>query len=548
MSKSRNIKPIIGLAAVCAFAVAIGIWVGTTLVQPKQVIQSENPVVENAKQKFEDILMHVEKDYVDEADLQALSETAIVKMLEQLDPHTSYITAKELALKNVELQGELEGIGIEFVMFKDTAYIVAPITGGPAEEAGLRAGDRIIKVDDEDFAGKGLKDIDLLERLRGTKGTKVKLTVKRNDQEELLDFVVTREKVPFYSIISYMVNGEVGYMNISRFTANTYKEFKTALSNLQKQGMCKLLIDLRSNPGGYIEKAIKVVNKMLDKGQLIVYTKGKINKYNTKHYAKGEDDWNTCPVIVLIDEGTASAAEIFAGALQDNDRALIVGRRSFGKGLVQVPIQLGDGSQLRLTVARYYTPSGRFIQKPYKEGITDYYTDLIERYKQGEYFRADNIQFDDAVKYQTSRGRIIYGGGGIMPDYFIPLDMGPSATYLKQIKHVLQHYALAYVDQHIETLTAMGYEAYFKIFEVTDLMLGQLRSQAALAGVPCDDKLFSIAKPRLKLHLKAHIANKIWGKQEFYPIYHQDDDVLQKALQLFDEAETLIKAPAIEEE
>lgn len=551
MSEHKNIKPIIGLTAVCALAVAIGIWVGVSLEPKKEEAKSENAVLESTVKNFKDVLAHIERDYVDDTDLQALSETAICDLLQHLDPHSAYLTAKELALSNIELQGELEGIGIEFVMLHDTAYIIAPISGGPSEQVGIRAGDKIIKVDDQDFADQGHKQAEIVEKLRGAKGTKVKLTVKRNNVEELLDFTIIRDKVPFYSVdVSYMVDSQVGYIKVSRFTANTFKEFKTAFHGLQKKGMTKLLLDLRGNPGGYMDMAIKMANNLLDQGQLIVATKGRTNKYNTKYYAKGEDKFDQCPVIVLIDEGTASAAEIVAGALQDNDRALIVGRRSFGKGLVQVPIQLHDDSQLRLTVARYYTPSGRFIQKSYEEGMTDYHADLIARYKQGEYFHADNIQFDDALKHQTSKGRTVYGGGGIMPDYFVPLEVGLRTVYLDQLqaKNILQQYALEYADQHRDILIAMEYEGYYSKFEVSDLMLKKLIAQAEKAGIPYDEKAFRTAKVRIRLLLKAYIARNIWREQGFYPTYHHDDEEFQKALQLFDEAEALVQKPSIDEE
>jgi carboxyl-terminal processing protease len=549
VSEPKNIKPIIGLTAVCALAVALGIWVGTSLEQRKEEARPENAVLESAVQKFADVLAYVERDYVDATDSQTLSEAAICDLLKHLDPHSAYLTAKELALSNIELQGELEGIGIEFVMLHDTAYVIAPISGGPAEQVGIRAGDKIVKVDDKDFSAQGFKQAEVVAQLRGAKGTKVKLTVKRNNVEELLDFTIIRDKVPFYSVdVSYMVDSQVGYIKVSRFTANTFKEFKTAFHSLQKQGMNKLMLDLRGNPGGYMDTAIKMANNLLDQGQLIASTKGRTNKYNAKYYAKGEDKFDQCPVIVLIDEGTASAAEIVAGALQDNDRALIVGRRSFGKGLVQVPIQLHDDSQLRLTVARYYTPSGRFIQKSYEEGMTDYHADLIARYKQGEYFHADNIQFDDALKHQTSRGRTVYGGGGIMPDYFVPLDVGLRAVYLDQLqaKNTLQQYALEYADQHRDILIAMEYEGYYSKFEVSDLMLKKLIAQAEKAGIPYDEKAFRTAKVRIRLLLKAYIARNIWREQGFYPIYHQNDEEFQKALQLFDEAEALVQKPSID--
>jgi len=545
VSEHRNFKPIVGLAVVCTMAVAVGMWVGTTVVPQKERILTERSALQHATQKIQDIFAHVEHSYVDDTDLQALSETAVREVLEQLDPHSTYITAKELSLRNIELKGELDGIGIEFMMLHDTAYVVAPISGGPAEQAGIRAGDRIIRVDDEDFAGQGLKATKIAERLRGAQGTKVKLSIQRKNQEALLDFLVTRDKVPFYSVnVSYMIDAQIGYIKISRFTANTFPEFKTAFHNLQKQGMTKLLVDLRGNPGGYMDMAIKLVNTMLNQGQLIVYTQGKASKYNEKYYAQGEDSFGQCPVIVLINEGTASAAEIVAGALQDNDRALIVGRRSFGKGLVQVPIQLHDGSQLRLTVARYYTPSGRSIQKPYGKDIEDYHADLIDRYNQGEYFHADNIQFDYSLKYQTSKGRIVYGGGGITPDYFVPLDMYQTSSYLEQlqVKYVFQQYVLEYVDQRREALAAMEYETYSQQFEVEELMLKKLIAQATKAGIPYDEEAFRTAKSRIKLLLKAHIAQHIWGEQGFYPIYHQKDEEFQKAIQLFDQAEALAQA------
>lgn len=551
MNEHKNAKPIIGLTAVFALAVAIGIWVGVSLEQKQEEAKSKNPVLESAVQKFEDVLTHVEHDYVDDTNLQTLSETAILDLLKQLDPHSVYLTAKERALSSMELQGELEGIGIEFVMLHDTVYVIAPVSGGPSEQVGVRAGDKIIKVDDKDFAGQGLKQAEVVAQLRGAKGTKVKLTVKRDNQEALIDFTIIRDRVPFHSVdVSYIVDSQVGYIKVSRFTVNTFKEFKIAFQSLQKQGMTKLLLDLRGNPGGYMDMAIQMANNLLNQGQLIVYTKGKTSKYNTKYYAKGEDKFDQCPVIVLIDEGTASAAEIVAGALQDNDRALIVGRRSFGKGLVQVPIPLHDGSQLRLTVARYYTPSGRFIQKPYGEGVPDYHSDLISRYKQGEYFHADNIQFDDALKHQTSTGRTVYGGGGIMPDYFIPIEACSYAPYFDQLqaRNILQQYALEYVDRHREALTTMGYEGYYSRFEVSDLMLKKIVAQADQAGIPHDDKVLRTAKAYMKALLKAYIARNIWREQGFYPIYHQNDEEFQKALKLFDEAETLIRKKVIDEE
>mmetsp|Transcript_4357 Transcript_4357/g.9842 ORF Transcript_4357/g.9842 Transcript_4357/m.9842 type:complete len:527 (+) Transcript_4357:687-2267(+) len=523
-------------------------WVGISVAGKKEESPPENPLLANAVQKFEDVLNHIEQDYIKDIDLSILSERAIDKLLVQLGPHNMYLNAKELVQSNRELQGELEGIGIEFVLLNDVAYVITPVSGGPAERAGIKAGDEIMHIDDKNVMGQGLNQAAINEKLRGPKGTKIKLTVMRKHIGKLLDFTIVREKTPFYSVeISYMIDSQVGYIKIAHFTANTFKEFKAAFHELQKQGMSKLLLDLRGNSGDYMDVAVKIANSLLDQGQLIVSTKGKTNRYNAKYYAKGgEDTLDKGPVIVLIDEGTASAAEVIAGALQDNDRALIVGRRSFGKGLIQIPIQLQDGSQFWLSVARYYTPSGRFIQKPYGEGMQTYCADAMARYKQGEYFPADKIQFDDVLKHQTSKGRTVYSGGGIMPDYFIPLEVYSYASYLAQLqsKNAIQQYALAYVDQYRETLNAMEYEKYCSQFEVSELVLKKFIAQARTLGVPHDDKIFYLAQPKIKLLLKAYMARSIWGEKGFYPLYHQTDTEFQKSLQLFDEAEALIRQPS----
>ena len=550
MSSTKNVRPIIGLTVVFSLAVGIGIWVGTSLVKVPYTLPKDSALTK-VTQKFGDILAHIQEDYVeDDVDMQALSEEAITKMLKQLDPHTVYITAQELAKNSMELQGELDGIGVNLTLLKGEVYIIAPISGGPSESVGIKPGDKILKVDNQDVALQGGNPVleDVAKKLRGPKGTTVKLTISRKNQQEPLEFVVTRDTIPFYSVdVSYMINHDIGYIKISRFSPNTHKEFKAAFSSLKKQGMSKMLLDLRSNPGGYVYEAVQIVNKVLSPGKLIVYSKGKTEKYNAKYHAKGEDLLNECPIIVLIDDGTASAAEIIAGALQDNDRALIVGRRSFGKGLMQAPIQLKDGSQLRLTVARYYTPSGRFIQKPYNKGVDEYNAELIKRFKQGEYFRTDNIQLDETLKYQTSKKRIVYGGGGIMPDYFTPLDASAETIYLYQLNQFTQRYALEYTDQYRDKLSTMTLEQYQAQFTVSDFMLSQVTTRAAKAGCQVEEAVLLAAKERIKLRLKACIARNIWQEQGFYPIYHQDDDELQKALKLFDEAEALLKQPQSEE-
>lgn len=550
MSERKDIKPIIGLIVVCAVAVALGIWVGTSLVQKQEDVKSQSPAIESAVQKLEDILTHIECSYVDEANLPTLSEVAICDLLRALDPHSAYLTAREVELGNVDPKVELVGIGVEFFMWQNTAYVITPISGGPAEQAGIKNGDRIIKIEGKDLVGQGWTQVDVIRQLRGIQGTKVRLEVQRNNEEKLLDFTITRDNVPHASVdVSYMVDNQTGYMKVSRFTTNTFTEFKTAFYHLQKQGMAKLLLDFRGNPGGHMDTAIKLANDLLDQGQLITHTKGKVTKYTVKHYAKGGDKFDRCPVIVLVDEGTSAAAEVVVAALQDNDRALIVGRRTFGKGLVQVPVQLSDNTQLRLTVARYYTPSGRLIQKPYEETVGGYHSDLIARYKQGEYLHVDNIEFDDVLKYQTSRGRTVYGGGGIMPDYFIPTETLSYDAYYDQLqaKNILQQYVLEYIDQHREALNIIKYDKYCDKFEVSDLMLKKVIAQANKAGLPDDDQVSHAAKDYIKFFLKALIARNMWGASGFYPIYHQKDGVLQKALQLFGEAEALLYPTVIDE-
>lgn len=545
MKATRNLKPIIGLVAVCSLAIAIGIWVGFSFGQKQVSRLPANEALSSTVLKLTEVLKHIDSSYVDETDLTKLSESTISAMLQQLDPHSTYLTTEELAKSNIGLKGELEGIGIEFMMLNDTVNVIAPVSGGPSEQVGIKAGDKIVKVDGQPFSGQGLKPIEIVSKLRGPKGTKVKLTVQRGRGEQLLDFTVTRAKIPIYSVdASYMIDQHIGYIKVSRFGAQTFKEFKVAFNKLHKQGMTKLMLDLRGNPGGYMDMAIQMVNMLLPQGQLIVYTKGKKSKYNAKYTAKGGDRFEHCPVIVLINEGTASAAEIIAGALQDNDRALVVGRRSFGKGLVQVPVQLKDDSQIRLTVSRYYTPSGRFIQKSYEDGTEAYHLDVIERYKQGEFFRVDNIQVNEDLKYQTSKGRTVYGGGGIMPDYFVPFE--PYADYLKQLlaAGILEQYALKYVDQYRENLSKMRWEDYSKHFEVTELMLKKIVKYAEKEGVTYDNKAFRTDKRYVKHLLKAFIARNVWRDQGFYPIYHEEDKEFQKALQLFDEAEALLQEPA----
>ncbi|WP_246164457.1 S41 family peptidase, partial [Xanthovirga aplysinae] len=523
-----------------AFAIAGGMLVGATMSGNNQ---SDGDVSKGAL-KFGEVLTYINRDYVDTVDIHYLVETGIKNMLGELDPHSVYISAEDKALANSQLEGGFEGIGIEFNIIKDTIYVVSPLSGGPSEKVGLHSGDKIIKVDDEDVAGIGITNKDVFDKLRGKKGTKVKVTIKRRNVKEPMDFTITRGKIPQTSVdVAYMVKNGIGYIKVSRFAATTYDEFKAAMKKLLKQGMDKLIIDLQGNPGGYMDRAINMVDEMLPDNDLIVYTKGRQSKFNSTATAHRKGSFETEPVIVLINEGSASASEIVSGALQDNDRALIVGRRSFGKGLVQMPIDLSDGSEMRLTISRYYTPSGRSIQKPYQNGHDKSYDlDLLERYEHGEFFHADSIQFNDSLKYETSKGRTVYGGGGIMPDYYVPFDTTYNTNYLSQLfaQNVIREYTLNYYEDHKAKFNSMEYEDFKQNFQISDQMLAEVIRMGEKSGVELNQEEFDRSKKYLKIYIKALLARGEWGDDGFFPIFNETNEIFQQSLKLFDQAEALL--------
>jgi len=519
--------------------VAAGILIGATMAG------GDNPTnnLISSYLKFKDVLTYVQRDYVDKVDTDELVEIAITKMLEELDPHSVYIPSEELQMAKADLEGEFEGIGIEFNIFKDTIYVVSPLGGGPSEAVGLMSGDKIVKVDGENVAGIGIDNMDVMELLRGPEGSTVEVSVKRRSADKLLNFTITRDKIPQESVeASYMIDNEIGYIKISRFAATTYDEFKESLSELKSEGMTKLVLDLRGNPGGYLDRAVNIADEMLSDNKLIVYTEGKQPRYNTEARAYKDGLFEENPIIVLIDEGSASASEIVAGALQDNDRGLIVGRRSFGKGLVQMPVPLDDGSELRLTISRYYTPSGRSIQKPYESGNEKYSQDLYNRFQHGEMFTKDSIHFEDSLKYETTKGRTVYGGGGIMPDYFIPLDTSRNVgDFFSELitTNVFREYTLLYYETNKKELEKMSFEKYYKDFQVDEDMLGKLVQMAKDADIEYDETEFEESKPILKSRIKAWVGRSVWGNDAFYQIIYQDNEIFQRALDLFDEAEEL---------
>ncbi len=456
--------------------------------------------------------------------------------LTKLDPHSAYIPAKEREEANEDLRGNFEGIGIEFNIFQDTLVVVAALSGGPSEAVGLRSGDRIIKVDNENIAGVGLRNAEVTKKLKGPKGTEVKIEVLRRSVEEQITFNIIRDKIPQFSVdASYMINPEIGYIKVSRFSQTTYKEFRDAMEKLQSAGMKKLILDLQGNPGGYMNQAIDLADDFLPAGEKVVFTKGKDKRYNSDALSTNRGEFEKGDLIVLVNEGSASASEIVAGALQDNDRALIVGRRSYGKGLVQSPFDLNDGSELRLTISRYYTPSGRSIQKPYSDN-QEYSRDIAKRYKHGEFFHADSIKFSDSLKYLTLNGRTVYGGGGIMPDYFVPLDTTLNSRYLNALfnSNSFQEYAFNYSLENNSQLETMGFDKFQHSFNVSDAMFNDLLAVGKRNGVTPNLQDLNTNKKVFEIFLKANIARRIWGSESFYPIFNETNEILQQAIQLFD--------------
>lgn len=540
MEKIRNSKFYVRLPIFLALALVCGIFIGAVM---SNNARNAN-IMENVR-KYGQILTLIESDYVDTVNMEELVDFSITKMLEKLDPHTAYIPKKDIDMARSVLEGDFEGIGIEFNIIKDTIYVVTPISGGPSEAVGLMAGDKIIKVNDKNVAGTHITNSDVFKLLRGPKGTQVKVSIKRKGAKDLLDFNITRDKIPTYSVdVNYMVDSITGYIKVSRFSANTYNEFKEALINLNRQGMRRLMLDLRDNPGGYLDRATKMADEFLEGKKLLVYTDGKEDRYDSKYFAEFKGDFEKGPVIVLINEGSASASEIVSGALQDHDRALLIGRRTFGKGLVQLPINLTDGSELRLTISRYYTPSGRSIQKPYNpNSVEDYSTDLLKRYQHGEFFHQDSIKFSDSLKYTTSKGRTVYGGGGIMPDVFVARDTTAYTQYLIDLfnKNVIREYTLDYYSNNKKTLQAMKLEDYIKSFNVTEQMLKEIIALGERSGVKFKESDYKKSKEFLKVNVKAYIGRSLYGNKGFFPIMNLSDEVFLIAIKKWDMAKAIEK-------
>ena len=483
--------------------------------------------------------MAITNFYVDSVNEQKLSEDAIRGMLKGLDPHSTYTDAKETKAMNEPLQGDFEGIGVQFNMIEDTLVVIQPIVNGPSQKVGILSGDRIVSVNDSTIAGTKISRVDIMKRLRGKKGTKVKLGIVRRGVNGILTFVVTRDKIPVHTLnAAYMIRPGVGYICLESFGMKTHKEFMDAVKELEKQGMKSLILDLQDNGGGYLQAAVQIANEFLKDNEMIVYTEGR-NVRRQNYKAIGNGRLQKMRVYVLVNEFTASAAEIVTGAIQDNDRGTVVGRRTFGKGLVQRPFDFPDGSMMRLTIAHYYTPSGRCIQKPYKKGdLKDYEMDLEKRLKHGELTNPDSIHFDSSQKFYTLRNhRVVYGGGGIMPDYFVPLDTTKYTKYhrLLAAKNIIMNAYLKYVDANRTTLKGLykSFDTFNKNYVVPQSLLDTIIAEGKKEKVEPKDKAeLTATMPYIKVQLKALVARDLWDMNEYYRVWNEQSDIVNKAIKL----------------
>lgn len=501
--------------------------------------QQNNAKIGATSQKMATTMYLIENFYVDTADMPKLTEEAIVAMLKELDPHSAYISAKDVQKTNEPLVGSFEGIGVTFQLLRDTILVVSPVTGGPSEKVGIMAGDRIIKIDGEDAFGKKVNNDFVTSHLRGKKGTKVMLSIKRGNESELIDFEVIRDKIPLNSIdATFMLTKNIGYIKLDRFAQQSTEEFVEALMRLKKQGLRSLVLDLRGNSGGYLQTAIGLGNELLGSGKTVVFTEGlKSPKqvYDTDRNGGFRDG----RLVVLIDEGSASASEIVSGAVQDWDRGVIIGRRSFGKGLVQRPFNLPDGAVIRLTTARYHTPTGRCIQRSYEDGVEEYHKEMQKRLDHGEYFHADSIQFPDSLKFATlNSGRIVYGGGGIMPDIFVPADTTFSTKLYTNLvrKGVFNSYTIDYVLANREKINQQypDFTDFNKKFNIDEDMLADFKKMAEKKEVEWDDEQFQRSEPWVLMQIKALIARNIWDIDKYYQVVLKEDKVIEKAIQVLE--------------
>jgi carboxyl-terminal processing protease len=475
--------------------------------------------------------------YVDSVDDHKMAEEAIVAMLEKLDPHSVYIPEEEVQAMNEPLDGNFEGVGIEFMILKDTLTVVSTIPGGPSEKVGLMAGDRIVGIDGENVAGTGLSNSDVFDLLRGPKGTEVRMTVLRDQKK--LDFIVERDEIPIFSLeASYLMMPKTGYIKISRFAQSTHQEFTEALLELKKQNIENLVLDLRGNGGGYLKAALDIADEFIGGKRMLLYTDG-VAIPRSEYDSRPGDLWENGKLAILIDEGSASASEIVAGAVQDWDRGVIIGRRSFGKGLVQRPFSLPDGSEIRLTIAKYYTPSGRSIQKPYEEGLKEYHREIYERFQHGEMMHSDSVHLPDSLMFSTlKKGRKVFGGGGIVPDVFVPLDTSNYTDYYRDlvasgsVNRLVMDKLDIYRDEWKSKYPA--FTDFDKEFEIPEEFINELTERGENTGISFKEEQLEISLSWLKLQMKALIARNLWSTSEYY-------QTLNPAIPLFNKVKQVIK-------
>lgn len=540
--KNNNTRFIPFLLAICLIA---GIAIGTFYAN--HFSGNKLGIINTSSNKLNALLRIIDDQYVDTVNMGELVEEAMPQILSELDPHSSYIPAKDLEAVNADLKGSFSGIGIQFTIQNDTIHVNSVIQGGPSEKVGLMAGDRIVEVDDSAFVGKIVTNSEAMKRLKGEKGSKVKLGVYRPGEKDLLHFTVIRGNIPVKSIdASYMINEKVGYIKVNKFGETTYPELLIALAKLNQKNCEGLIVDLRGNTGGYMAAAIQMVNEFLPNNRLIVYTQGRKSP-REDYNSNGTGSNQKMPLVVLVDEGSASASEIFAGAIQDNDRGTIVGRRSFGKGLVQQPIEFSDGSAIRLTIARYYTPSGRCIQKPYEKGKeSEYELDLLTRYEHGEFFSADSIKQDETEVYHTRLGRPVYGGGGIMPDIFIPQDTTGMTSYFRMAANrgLIIRYTFDYTDQNRSTLqkydTPEKMEAYLK----GQNLLNKFAAWAEKKGLKRRNNLMMKSRRLFEMSLYGNIIYNMLGMEAYVEYLNESDKTVLKAVEILEKGESFPQAPS----
>lgn len=525
-----NTRKQIFLPIIFATIFIIGLAGGRFFTQKTLKNDTLQPVVS----KLNSMLDFIESEYVDSISKEDIVEKAIPEILKELDPHSQYIPARELQSMNEPLEGNFDGIGIQFNIQEDTIVVISVIQSGPSEKIGLLAGDRIVKVNDTIVAGVKITNEKVIKKLKGKKGTTVNVKIRRKHEKELLSFDIIRDQIPLYSVdASFMLTGNIGYVKISKFAKTTQFEFRRAVSRLKKKGMTKIVVDLRGNGGGYLDAAIKLADEFLDDKKLIVFTKGKARP-KTPYYATSFGFCQNMDVAVLIDEYSASASEIFAGALQDNDKGTIIGRRSFGKGLVQEPVVFNDGSELRLTIARYYTPTGRCIQKPYSKDLVEYYHDINNRFSNGEFEQADSSKFADSLKFTTPGGHTVYGGGGIMPDIFVPMDTSGYTPYLNKIlnKGLVYKFAFHYTDNNRVKLKETGDVNVLEKYLDNQAVLNEFIDYVSKNGVPANQAQIEKSRTLIKIQVYAYIARNIFDDNGFYPIILSIDNTTNRAIQV----------------